>query len=377
MKTFTPVKEIIILTMSRIGFCWINYWSGGFMDRLIDQQTAETLKARFSEILQKDVDIRVYSGQTGEYAEFTLQFMKELAELSPKIKPVLLTAEEGAKLGYKTDPTLVIGADLGLNLVFNGTPAGHEANAIIETIVLLSTGSTGFSSNEENLLSNLDKPVKLQVFVTTSCPYCPQSASLAFKLAMANPKFISAEIVEAQENLELASQYDVKSVPMQIINGEKESMTVGVQPPAQFILQVLKYGYSGYADLEKQLNQIKEKAAVLNDDPDSVITLIDSNFEEALKKYPKLVVDCWAEWCGPCRMLSPVIEELSAAHKGRVVYAKLNVDENPATSMKYKVESIPSVLLFQDGVLIDNLVGAKPRSELEKAIGEKLKLITF
>lgn len=347
------------------------------MERLIDQQTADTLKARFGEILQKDVEIKVYTDSKGEYAEFTLEFMKELSEITPKIKPVILSADEGKKLGYNTDPTLVIGENLGQKLVFNGTPAGHEANTIIETIVLLSTGSTGFTDGDADLLAHIDKPVKIQVFVTTSCPYCPQSASLAFKLAMTNPQFISAEVVEAQENQELSLSYDVKSVPMQVINGDKESITVGVQPPAQFILNVLKYGYTGYAELEKQLNQIKEKASVLTDNPEGVITLTDSNFEEALKKYPKLAVDCWAEWCGPCKLLSPVIEELAAAHKGRVVYAKLNVDENPTVSMRFKVESIPSVLLFMDGVPVETLVGAKPRAELEKAVAEKLKLITF
>ena len=347
------------------------------MEKLIDAQTAEALKTRFNEILRNDVDIKNYTGGSGEYAEFTLQFMKELSELSPKIKTAVFSAEEGLKRGYKTDPTLVLGEDLGCRMVFNGTPAGHEANAIIETIVLLSTASSGFSPNEEELLSHLDKPINIRVFVTTACPYCPQSAALAFKIAMANPKFVSAEIIEAQEYRELAAQYEIKSVPMQMINDDPASVTVGVQPPAQFLLLVLKYGYSGFADLEKQLNRAREKASVMGDNPESVITLMDSNFEDALKKYPKLAVDCWAGWCGPCKAFSPVIDELAGLHKGRVVYAKLNVDENPVTSMKYGVEAIPAVLLFQDGVMVGMETGAKPRAEMERVIADKLKLVTF
>jgi thioredoxin 1 len=347
------------------------------MNRLIDEETSKVLKTRFAEILVKDVNIQVYTDGTGEYADFTLEFMKELAEITPKVKPVILPMDDGRKTGYQTDPTLVIGKDLGYQLVFNGTPAGHEANTIIETIVQLSSDMAGFSPNEDALLQNLDKPVKLQVFVTTSCPYCPQSATLAFKLAMANPKFISAEVVEAQENQELALKYDIKSVPMQVINGDPASVTVGVQQPGKWILQILKYGFSGYEALEKQLVQAKAVETALTDRPDGVVTLTDTNIEEALKKYPKLVIDCWAEWCGPCRLLTPVIDELAKEHSGRVVYGKINVDENPETSMKYKIESIPSLLLFNEGVLTDTLVGAKPKAELLKDITEKMKLIAL
>jgi thioredoxin 1 len=108
---------------------------------------------------------------------------------------------------------------------------------------------------------------------------------------------------------------------------------------------------------------------------DVVLEISSQNFDEAIKKYSPLVVDCWAPWCGPCRMVAPVIEELARDYRGRVVFGKLNVDENPALAMKYQIKSIPTMLIFKDGELIDRKIGALPRKmlepELTKHLGEK------
>jgi len=76
------------------------------------------------------------------------------------------------------------------------------------------------------------------------------------------------------------------------------------------------------------------------------------------------VIDCWAPWCGPCRMIGPVIEELAREMKGKIVFGKLNVDENQQTSMKYKIMSIPTLLVFKNGALVDRFVGAMPKAML-------------
>ena len=98
--------------------------------------------------------------------------------------------------------------------------------------------------------------------------------------------------------------------------------------------------------------------------PDTPINILDADIDEAMKKYPTLVVDCWAPWCGPCRMVGPIIEELATEMKGKIVFGKLNVDENPQTSMKYKIMSIPTMLVFKNGVLVDQFVGAMPKNML-------------
>ena len=98
--------------------------------------------------------------------------------------------------------------------------------------------------------------------------------------------------------------------------------------------------------------------------PDTPIHLLDVDVEETLKKYPAVVIDCWAPWCGPCRMIGPIIEELAKDMQGKIVFGKLNVDENLQTSMKYKIMSIPTLLVFKNGALVDRLVGAMPKEML-------------
>ena len=99
----------------------------------------------------------------------------------------------------------------------------------------------------------------------------------------------------------------------------------------------------------------------------------DGNFDRALAKYPALVVDCWAEWCMPCRMLSPSIDQLAAEEAGKIVFAKLNVDENHETAEKFGIRSIPTVMVFKNGVKTGDIVGVQPKPMLLSRIQELLK----
>jgi thioredoxin 1 len=95
----------------------------------------------------------------------------------------------------------------------------------------------------------------------------------------------------------------------------------------------------------------------------------DSNFQADVLASDKLtVVDFWAEWCGPCRAIGPVIEELSKEYDGRVNVGKLNVDNNPEVSMNYGITSIPAILFIKGGKVVDKLVGAQPKSNFVKKI---------
>jgi thioredoxin 1 len=89
----------------------------------------------------------------------------------------------------------------------------------------------------------------------------------------------------------------------------------------------------------------------------------DGNFEEVVIKSGKpVVVDFWAEWCGPCRMIAPIMEELSAEYAGKAVITKCDVDSNPAVAAKYGIRNIPTVLFFKDGKIADKQVGAVPKN---------------
>ena len=107
--------------------------------------------------------------------------------------------------------------------------------------------------------------------------------------------------------------------------------------------------------------------------PSEAIELTDANVDQALQRFPLIVVDCWAPWCGPCRMMTPVIDELAGEYAGKIVFGKVNVDENAQTAMKYGIRSIPALLIFQDGKVVDQIIGAQPKQALEPQLTKYLK----
>ena len=95
----------------------------------------------------------------------------------------------------------------------------------------------------------------------------------------------------------------------------------------------------------------------------------DSSFEaEVLGSPGTVIVDCWAPWCGPCRLVSPVIDALAKEYKGKVVFGKLNTDENPGTSGRFDIMAIPTLLVFKNGKPVDQIVGAVPKARIEDTL---------
>lgn len=122
---------------------------------------------------------------------------------------------------------------------------------------------------------------------------------------------------------------------------------------------------------EKKLVEMMQKArsqlAIAKDDG-RPITLTDSTFSSEISKHALMVVDFWAAWCPPCRIISPFIEQLAKEYDGRVAFGKLNVDENPLTSNEFEVQSIPTLLIFKNGEAVDGIIGAVPKHQLESKI---------
>ena len=114
---------------------------------------------------------------------------------------------------------------------------------------------------------------------------------------------------------------------------------------------------------KKKMEQIIKKKE-LESYPDKPINIIDDNFNQFISKYPLVVVDCWAEWCGPCRMLAPTIDELAVEYRGKIVFGKLNTDNNRATAMKYNISSIPAMLVFKNGEFAGQIIGAVPKEHI-------------
>jgi thioredoxin len=104
-----------------------------------------------------------------------------------------------------------------------------------------------------------------------------------------------------------------------------------------------------------------------------IIELSDSNFEtEVIKSETPVLVDFWAPWCGPCRAIAPIVEEISTTYQGKLKVGKLNVDENQQTTMKFGIRSIPTLIVFKGGTAIEQIIGAVPRGEIERVVGKAL-----
>jgi len=124
-----------------------------------------------------------------------------------------------------------------------------------------------------------------------------------------------------------------------------------------------------------ELEQIREKklreliGQMSTPSIDKPIAVSDRNFDQTVKNYPLIVVDCWAAWCAPCRAIAPVVEELAKEYSGKVVFGKLNVDDNPETAEKFDIRAIPTLLVMKNGSEVDRIVGVLPKSQLEARIG--------
>ncbi len=103
------------------------------------------------------------------------------------------------------------------------------------------------------------------------------------------------------------------------------------------------------------------------------VELTDGNFEqEVLNSDQPVLVDFWAEWCGPCRMIGPVVEEMAGEYDGKAKIGKVNVDTNPEVSVKYGIRSIPALLIFKNGEVVDQIIGAVPKTQLSKQLDAQL-----
>lgn len=130
-------------------------------------------------------------------------------------------------------------------------------------------------------------------------------------------------------------------------------------------LLFLLFLYNGFRRYQMMKNYTPEQ------DSDKLLKLTDANFDKQSSK-GLVLVDFWAPWCAPCRMIAPILSELAEDFDGKAKIGKLNVDENKAVAGKYGIRSIPTLLLFKDGEIVEKFVGVKPKSAFEKAIKKQL-----
>jgi len=119
---------------------------------------------------------------------------------------------------------------------------------------------------------------------------------------------------------------------------------------------------------KRKLKELEEKYLGKKEVIDKPIQITDQTFEDTIRKYPVVVVDFWGQWCPPCHMIAPIIEELANDYSGKVVFSKLNVDKNQMIAAKYGIMAVPTLLIFKNGKLMDQVTGALPRQYLEQRI---------
>lgn len=117
----------------------------------------------------------------------------------------------------------------------------------------------------------------------------------------------------------------------------------------------------------KKLQQIVNEKELLKNIKEP-LNLDDSNFDPTINKYPLLLVDFWAPWCGPCRMMSPIIDQVGKEYIGKLVVGKVNVDENPHISGQFGISSIPTLILFKRGQVVNNIIGSVSKGRIDEMV---------
>ncbi|HSM23804.1 MAG TPA: thioredoxin family protein [Anaerolineaceae bacterium] len=216
--------------------------------KLLDDKIKEQVNDFFGD-LDKPVKILFFGSkeQHCEYCVDTIELLNEIAELNDLISVDELDFEINTDevTLYQIDkvPMTVIASLNGNEIVdhgirLSGIPAGHEFTTLINDIVMVSKGDSGLSQAIKEKLANLTSPVNLQVFVTPTCPYCPQAVLLAHQMAMES-HFVTGEMVEAMEFVELSNKYNVSGVPHTIIN-DGSGEVVGAVPETHLMNEIEK-----------------------------------------------------------------------------------------------------------------------------------------
>lgn len=215
------------------------------MERLLNNDVVEQVKEAFQE-LQEPVTVLFFEDDSCEYCSDTRQLVKEVAELSDLIDLKEYDMNEDSELAEKFQvdktPGLVIasadekGEIMDYGIRFAGIPSGHEFTTLIQDLLIVSARNPELTPETMEFLDQLDQTIHLQVFVTPTCPYCPQAVVLAHRLAFASDK-IQAEMVETSEFMDLARKFQVSGVPDTSIN-HGAGKVVGAVPEENLIKEI-------------------------------------------------------------------------------------------------------------------------------------------
>ena len=237
-----------------------------------------------------------------------------------------------------------------------------------ETITLVSQRKSGLNENLREKLKNSDKDVLIETFFSLDSSASSQAILLGNRIAIELPGRILSCSIEVNEAAEKAKILSIRSLPSVFINENQESLISGLITEEKLIYQLILHGASNKEAILAQLEEEEKKKKILAQSPDYPVILYTTNFDEAIKKYTNLVIDCWAEWCAPCRMVHPIIENLATKHKGKIAFAKLDINQNREIAERFSIMSIPTLLVFKNGQNVNSILGAQLENVLEEKI---------
>jgi glutaredoxin-like protein len=217
---------------------------------LLKKKDQEQIQKRFEKEMKDKVNIVLFTTEDSarcQYCQTTKDVLEEVAGLSNgliEIEHHLYETNRELAENYGVDQVpgfVILDKDMNnYNVIFHGAPFGHEFATLLEDLIVISNGANPpVSADVAEKLRAIDKPVKIQAFVTPTCPYCPPAVLTAHFFSMINPKFIKGEMVEASEFPELSAKYGVSSVPQMVIN-DGENSFVGAIPEKDYLAEVLK-----------------------------------------------------------------------------------------------------------------------------------------
>ncbi|MFB6154245.1 MAG: thioredoxin family protein [Halodesulfurarchaeum sp.] len=207
---------------------------------ILSDQNRSDVEEVFDE-LDREVTAYVFVEDACEYCDETVELNEELADLAEEFTVEIhdldsdIAAEWDAQK-YESAPVTVLTDGDIRGVRYFGIPSGQEFGAYVRDIVSVSTGESGLDEDIKAELAEIDEPVNIKVFVTLTCPHCPQAVETAHKFAIENPN-ITSEMIESQEFMSLAQEFGVRGVPQVNINDQAGQFT-GAQPPRQFLDQV-------------------------------------------------------------------------------------------------------------------------------------------
>lgn len=208
-------------------------------DALISADSRKILQREFGQ-LQEPVSIILFTGgkENQPFNEYSLKLLTELAEITEKIRPRFeeLGGDLAKKYGVTRTPTLLVQPER-YDIRFTGAPVGEEARTLMITLLMASTGRTILTSEARQRLADLKDKRSIKVFVSPTCPYCPQQAALAVAAAIEKKGLVTAELIEIFENKDLAAQYDAVSVPQTFV--DDRLVGLGLQPEEVFIEEII------------------------------------------------------------------------------------------------------------------------------------------